>query len=506
MGVRNPETKLSCDDGSNFNDWGRVVINLTKDFNDVGMDWYDDGTENGTIVMVVESNAGGTALNGTTTDYLVRYFTSSDSGKTWLDKGIVYRNNYQIQYNPRIVILKNDTGNFSKGCWIIQWQMGNLSPNRFNVYQIVNCSKGYWDNSTVVKVFGNGDHWYAQGDLVQNPINNEIVSAFVQGFGDDLPRIVNMYSIRSNQSMKYNATNSSQIVNGTLNTISIQLGIGHYKWQIRCNDTYGNSNTTSIYTLFVGEAINSIPTIYNMSLPSATFDPTENGTTVITATIMVRDADGVADLNDTAVKSEVDDSEYFSTPEARYTNTSCIVVQDLSSTEREYECSWSMDFYDDPAEYSTRFTAGDMSVIVSNDTSEGSPNYQYSTLVASVVTSANITFGTVILGLENQSASSNPTTITNTGNIGLFINITGKDLTGNGHTFGISNFSVSLDGTPTAEMVLTNISHKIRVGGVNAYILDGVSETENLYWFVDVPLVMLPISYSGTWVLNTYEA
>lgn len=74
---------------------------------------------------------------------------------------------------------------------------------------------------------------------------------------------------------------------------------------------------------------NTAPNIYYMAVGSGSYDPTESGTTRVNITIRVRDPNGVDNLNDSEVKIEVDDAGTFSSPVAKYTNTSCVAVSNL---------------------------------------------------------------------------------------------------------------------------------------------------------------------------------
>jgi hypothetical protein len=250
---------------------------------------------------------------------------------------------------------------------------------------------------------------------------------------------------------------------------------------------------------------NSAPNIYYMAVGSASYDPTESSITKVNITIRVRDLNGIGDLDNSAVKLEVDDAATFSSAVAKYTNTSCIAVQDLSSTEREYYCETDMDYWDEPTTYSTKVTAGDQAGDVFNDTSTNAPTYAYTTLVATDINSLSVTFGSVTVGTLNNPATGNPTTIDNTGNADLYLNVTGANLVNGGNIFGVGNFSVDLDSNPTGEQVLTAISAK-KTGASIARGSDGTpSPQEDLYWFADVPTGINPLTYTGTWTLTQYE-
>jgi len=254
---------------------------------------------------------------------------------------------------------------------------------------------------------------------------------------------------------------------------------------------------------------NDPPVITSMALDDTSYDPTEASTTRVTLTFNVSDNNGVGDLDDSKVKVEVDDANSFASPVAKYTNTSCIVVQDISSTVRQYRCSWNMDYWDEARtgadSYSTRVTAGDNAGTVSNDTTTNAPTYDYTTLVATDIDSTSISFGSVTTGTENNPATENPTTLNNTGNANLYINITGADLTSNGFTYAIGYFSVDLDADPTGEQTLTTTNTQIAGASIPKGTDGTPSPEEELYWFADTPTGLNPATYTGSWTLTQYE-
>lgn len=249
---------------------------------------------------------------------------------------------------------------------------------------------------------------------------------------------------------------------------------------------------------------NELPVISGMAVAAASYDPTESANTTVTININVTDANGVGDLDDSKVSLDLDDAATFVTAVDKYTR-SCSPTANLSATTRSYTCTTDLEFYDGAGTYSSNISAGDKTSDIFNNTATNAPTFSWTTLVAATVDDAGISFGTVSLGVNDQTASENPTVVTNTGNADLYMNITGADLTGVTYTFDIGNFTVSLDATPTAELALTTSAQQIIVGGVNATAVAGASSTEDLYWFVDVPATMNPDVYTGTWVLGVYE-
>lgn len=251
---------------------------------------------------------------------------------------------------------------------------------------------------------------------------------------------------------------------------------------------------------------NTPPEITSMVIGAGSYDPTESANTTVTINMNVSDVNGVADLDDSLVYVNIDDAATFVTAVGKYTRL-CTPTVNWSATVREYQCVTDLEFYDLAGTFSTNMTAGDSNGTVWNNTATNAPTFTYTTLVASTIDTTTINFNGVTLGQNNAPAVDNPSVLTNTGNANLVMNITGADMTGTvfADTIGVGNFSVSLDSTPTAEMVLTTGTQQIIVGAVNATAPAGASSTENLYWYVDVPASLQPDSYTGSWTLGTYE-
>jgi len=249
---------------------------------------------------------------------------------------------------------------------------------------------------------------------------------------------------------------------------------------------------------------NVAPVITGMAVAQASYDPTEASNTTVTVYFNLSDTNGVGDLDDAKAYIYVDDAATFATAVGKYTRL-CSPSANHSSTVREYQCDTDLEFFDPAGTYSTNITGGDQVVTVWNNTGTNAPTFTYTTLLAFNVSNTTIDFNSPSVGVANNSAISNPTTLQNRGNADLYVNITGADLTGASYTFGIGNFSVDLDADPTGEQVLTTSTEQINVSGTPAEMLKGASSTEDLYFFVDVPVATQPDSYTGTWTLGIYE-
>jgi hypothetical protein len=260
-------------------------------------------------------------------------------------------------------------------------------------------------------------------------------------------------------------------------------------------------------TLNVTTTVGNIaPYISQMTLDSASYDPTENSTTTVTATIRVYDGNGVSDLNDSACSCEVDDAGTFSAPVTKYTNSSCTVTQDVDAYTREYECAWDMDFYDSGITYSTKMYGGDQAGSVNNDTSTNAPTYNYTELIASYLDTTSIAWSNPALSTANVSSSA-PTIIYNSGNVQLDANITGANLTASGKPdLAVEWFSVGTINDASDEIQLTTSVQVI----TNADVPQGSDGTPNpaeiLYWFFDTPSSIQPDTYTGQWILGEFES
>jgi hypothetical protein len=250
---------------------------------------------------------------------------------------------------------------------------------------------------------------------------------------------------------------------------------------------------------------NVAPYISSMSLSAASYDPTENTTTLVTTNIQVVDGNGVGDLNDSACKCEVDDTAIFSSPVAKYTNTSCLVVTDVDAFTRQYRCTWNMNFYDSAGNYSTKFTAADQAGTTYNDTAKNSPNYDYTELIASYLDSTAVAWTNPAFNTANV-ASNAPTIAYNSGNVGLDMNITGANLTAvSKPDLDVGWFSVDIYTNASTEVQLLTSVQAI----TGASIAQGSDGTPNpartLYWFFDTPVTIQPATYTGQWVLGEYK-
>jgi hypothetical protein len=255
---------------------------------------------------------------------------------------------------------------------------------------------------------------------------------------------------------------------------------------------------------------NENPNIIYMATDAASYDPTEAGYTYVTMTINVSDSNGVADLN--GLRVEVDDTSPFATAVAKYTNTTCVTVADLSSTVRVYQCKITMAFWDAAGTYATNISIADLSGgWTKNDTTGNAPTWTYTTLVASNVSTTSITWTSVLLGVNNQASTINPLVVSNRGNAQLKVNISGADLTSGGNTLQVGNFSVDLDNNAgNGEQALTTSSALISVDSTTATVTKGVDGTpspiEDIYFWADIPSQTIAGTYTGSWTLYEYES
>jgi len=256
---------------------------------------------------------------------------------------------------------------------------------------------------------------------------------------------------------------------------------------------------------------NDDPNIIYMDSDLASYDPTEAGTTYVTLTINVSDENGADTLDDSSLTVEVDDAGTFATAVAKYTNSSCIVLSDPDANTRIYECTVSMDYWDSAGTYSTNISIEDtQGGSTFNDTASGAPTWAYTTLVASNVSTANITWATAVIGQSNQASDINPLVVTNRGNAQLKLNITGSDVVDGGSTITVGNFSVDLDNNAgNGEQNLTTSSAQISVDSQDATVAQGSdgtpSPTESVYFWADIPSGQNAGTYTGSWLLEEYE-
>jgi hypothetical protein len=238
------------------------------------------------------------------------------------------------------------------------------------------------------------------------------------------------------------------------------------------------------------------PTIDSVVFDSS-YTPTEAGTTYTSIKFNVSDTDGVANLNDSQCRCDVDDQATYAASYA--SNTSCTFAN-MTATQREYTCSIGMIYWYANGSWSVNVTAGDDTTLVSNSTG----TFAYNQLVASSLDGTAVAFGTIASAQYGTTVtdSNAATTITNTGNKVLSLAATGATAAAGSNSVSAGNFSVDTDSNSAGAMALTTGSQAISGASVPIEDITPGGNTEDIWFFFAVPNPLLPGSYASTWTLT----
>jgi hypothetical protein len=144
----------------------------------------------------------------------------------------------------------------------------------------------------------------------------------------------------------------------------------------------------------------------------------------VPATVHVSDPDGVNDVDDSSVNIA-----FTRSGEATRSDSACDWVSDESSTSAVFLCNVSMQYYDlNTADWSAVAKAKDKGNLT--EISSSPVAFTYNLLQAMTIAPSAISWGILSTGAVNQSATNDPTTVTNTGNFNGTIKVTGLNLLG----------------------------------------------------------------------------
>jgi hypothetical protein len=253
-------------------------------------------------------------------------------------------------------------------------------------------------------------------------------------------------------------------------------------------NTFTGKATSQSTTLSVAVG-NTAPKIENVTLqtPSSGTAPIEAAGLNITYYFNATDADGVANLNDSAASLNLSNTT-AGYGQSGY-NGSCTLLGDLNSTAAQYACNVTLQYYFVPGIYNVNATIKDINGAVGNNISNVS--FTLGTLNAFVLSPAALSWSSVSTSSVNVSSDNDPVTLNNTGNGNAFrVNLTPYDLRGVTTTteyIYATNFSVDnrTDGcTLTWTNNLTNASNS-SLGNTTLNRYDGVTTAtgqEEIYY------------------------
>lgn len=246
------------------------------------------------------------------------------------------------------------------------------------------------------------------------------------------------------------------------------------------------------------------PVVDTCNIATSSFNPTESSTTAVTVRFNASDTNGVADLNTTLAKVELDDATTFSAVYESASNSSC-TTSNVDANTTQYTCTVQMQYWYSAANYSARCSAGD-----NNDTTlvtgDHANAFAYAQLVASTVDGTAVSFGTITSDNYNTnvSDSNSPVNITNTGNVQLAtVSVTGANASATGKpNIDISSFLVDDDSTTAGAQVLNTTIQQITGVTVPTEDSSAGGNTDALWVWFQVPTSLEPGSYSATWTLT----
>jgi hypothetical protein len=216
----------------------------------------------------------------------------------------------------------------------------------------------------------------------------------------------------------------------------------------------------SVYEAGYTQSSNNL-TISANQAPQITFvsgipniNPAEANYTTVNFNLTIYDANGFSDINASGINAN------FTKSGIVRQSSSCLNLANYSSNYANYSCSVNMWYFD---------SAGNWNISVSGKDNSGLPAvndstyFQYNQLIAMVISPNALTWLSLSPNAFNQTSNNDPTTINNTGNANLTIQINSTNLYGetdNSKAIYAGNISahISSGGSPPAECSGTTLS------------------------------------------------
>jgi len=322
------------------------------------------------------------------------------------------------------------------------------------------------------------------------------------------------------------ATNLTSIVvnttNGTFSgALSGQTALAsnttYYPFILHTNSKGDSSwSATSSFTT-VSE--NSLPIMSGVLINSGdtSINLTENSTTAVNVIGTATDTNGCSNLSGVSAKlyrttvgvdASDDDNNHYSVS-CSQDEGSCLGGEDNTAT---YTCAFSVQYYADPTDASSVNAADNWTTQLTPSDSVGAGTADTDTIEMNSLTALNVTasinFGELALG-NNTDTTNQTTTITNTGNEGLDVNVSGYGATpSDGYAmtctigtiaianakYSTSTFDYDLAGTALASTTAElDLDIPQRTGTVTTGIV---------YWGIGLPSTNVGGSCSGTIVFG----
>jgi len=232
----------------------------------------------------------------------------------------------------------------------------------------------------------------------------------------------------------------------------------------------------------------------------------ESSAIMLNFSVVVSDADGVDDINDTQINVT-----FTKSGETTRYNSSCKLLTDLDGTSANYSCSVEMFYWDGNGAWIVNVSAvdlGNLSYSV-NDTT----TFTINELKAMAISPPALTWPTLTTGATDQQSNNDPTVVNNTGNYDGAIDITGLDLIGESITsavMNVSNFTADeTDGQACASgsTLLNNTAVTITGTGSNPGNLSAGAGAgqEDIYYCIalvpDLPSQTYSTLNGGSWTV-----
>lgn len=241
---------------------------------------------------------------------------------------------------------------------------------------------------------------------------------------------------------------------------------------------------------------NSAPTVNYVSLTSPI---TLNGGTTknVLVTVNVTDSNGYTDINDSSVLATIHKGG------DSYSNPSACSVLGSSSTEVSYGCMVPIQFYADAgSDWVVNVTASDIpGSTARNDSVTATINaLDYITQDITSIIWSSVTTG------QNDAEANAPMVLTNGGNQD-YTNISIKARNATGTTYSnvieANQFSISDLTSQTSGQTYMADSEYVQVSALTGLNNHGASVTENIYFYLDVPIVQADTYTSdGDWSIK----
>lgn len=239
------------------------------------------------------------------------------------------------------------------------------------------------------------------------------------------------------------------------------------------------------------------PVVANMSVT----DPVDLGacsTVMIWCNGTVSDGDGWdgeidnvnATLWDEAATNEGDSDNNSD----HYTNTSCTLGDNISVTDVFVNCSFTLQYHANPANWTCKIYAND-----STDSASNSTNLTVNSLIA-LDAEDTIDFQTLDPGATSSDDVNN--TITNCGNVGIDLNLSGTDLAN--ETATVTNITVGNIKYNVTDYFQDYATGMTSLSGTSTYANFSLAKrangamTDKTHWKVSIPSVIEDLLYTGT--------